>query len=82
MTLNISSEPIFNFSITNEWLSIVKDDGRLELYNLPTIKGILNPWESNLPTETVTGIELGISQKSFSHAKKGKIVVLENCATS
>ena len=58
MVLNIPSEPAFKMSVTNEWISVVKDDGCLELFHLPTIKAELMPMESDIPTETVSGLEL------------------------
>ena len=56
LTLNPPNAPVFKIAATNEWLAVVADDGALELFHLPTIKAQLMPLESDVPTETVSGI--------------------------
>lgn len=57
MTINSPSEPVFKIAASNEWISVIKDDGCLELFHLPSIKSQLVPMESDIATETVSGLD-------------------------
>ena len=53
MALNPQNEPVYQMEICNEWITMIRDNGSIELYHIPTIKGTVSPYEG----EPLTGAQ-------------------------
>jgi len=53
VALNPQNEPVYQMEICNEWITMIRDNGSIELYHIPTIKGTVSPYEG----EPLTGAQ-------------------------
>jgi hypothetical protein len=45
--LNERNSPVFEMAVCNEWITMINDNGNVELYHIPTIKGTISPFEAD-----------------------------------
>ena len=53
MSLNPTNEPVNCMNVCNEWITMIKDNGSVELYHIPTIKVIYMKYQYPLHLKNV-----------------------------